>query len=192
VIERELRFLVERSRLLEACGADVLTQGQEILQGYLVADGTTAIRVRGRGHLAERDWTLTVKAPMTTLAQGEMEDVLEGSLRREVEIAVTASQAEELLGLCGDRIITKSRSLHLLGEHLWAEIDIFTGRWAGLVMVEVEFANVDQLRSFLPPDWFGRNVTSDPRFTNAGLATASASVERDLRLVIQAECDIGA
>jgi CYTH domain-containing protein len=197
VIERELRFLVNRSHLYDSLGRDVLHQGDEIWQGYLVADSTAAIRVRGRGNGTEVVWTLTVKAPMTASTQGESADVPVGSVRREVEIALTAGQAEELRGLCDDRIVTKSRSLIALtnsanGGQLWAEVDTFTGRWAGLVMVEVEFANSDQLRKFVPPGWFGREVTSDPRFTNAGLATASASVEEEIRVIIQAECGTAA
>ncbi len=196
MIERELRFLVDPAHLYDALGHGVLDQAEEIWQGYLVADRSAAIRVRGRGSGVEVVWTLTVKAPMAALTKGDGAEVPVGSVRREVEIALTAGQAEELLELCEERIVTKSRSLIALKDainnaELWAEVDFFTGRWAGLVMVEVEFSSADQLRNFVPPQWFGRDVTSDPRFTNAGLATASASAAADLRVIIQTECGSG-
>jgi CYTH domain-containing protein len=43
-----------------------------------------------------------------------------------------------------------------------------------LVVVEVEFASVDEALAFSPPDWFGPDVTGDSRYRNAALAVTQA------------------
>jgi len=181
VIEREFRYLVPQ------LGADQLVGvGVEISQGYLVADPTLAIRVRRTGVAPDQRATLTVKSAMNGSHEESHPWVREGSERHEVEIALTGPQAEELWPLCGDRIITKHRYFVDLPEGgLIAEIDVFSGRWTGLAMVEVEFVDRAQMGSFNPPEWFGRDVTSDSRFANAALALASPQETADLLARIQ-------
>ena len=50
------------------------------------------------------------------------------------------------------------------------ELDIYKGILNGLLVAEVEFLSIDQAKSFIPPDWFGREVTEDERFKNKNLA----------------------
>lgn len=201
MIERERRFLVNCDRL------PALTDGDLIEQGYLVADGNITVRVRRRSPIAlavaassietdtdltEGHWTMTVKAPLGIGREQLGEAPLSGSERREVEIALGQEQASELWGICGDQIVSKTRFLIPIDRGLVAEVDIFSGRWAGLMMVEVEFGDRIQMAGFLPPVWFGSEVTSDPRFTNAGLALAAPHKEAELRGIYEAECGTGA
>jgi adenylate cyclase len=187
VIEREFRYLVNLANLDQPLGP-----GVEITQGYLVADAALAIRVRLHGTDSDRRATLTVKSALPNVV-GDAELALPvGAQRHEVEIALAMEQAQELWPLCGDRIITKTRhviSLH--GSELRAEVDVFSGRWEGLVMAEVEFADRSQMLAFQPPPWCGADVTADPRFTNAGLALAAPEDVAELWNVIQAECGTG-
>ena len=53
---------------------------------------------------------------------------------------------------------------------LTAELDVYEGPCSGLQTVEVEFSSESQADEFVPPVWFGREVTGDARYTNAGLA----------------------
>lgn len=46
---------------------------------------------------------------------------------------------------------------------------MFRGENEGLVIAEIELPHEDTL--FEKPDWVGREVTSDPRYSNANLAT---------------------
>jgi adenylate cyclase len=39
-------------------------------------------------------------------------------------------------------------------------------------MVEVEFPSRREAEAFVPPPWFGEDVTDDPRWSNAALATS--------------------
>jgi adenylate cyclase len=184
VIEREFRYLVSLAHLTHL--RDV---GVEISQGYLVANGSLAIRVRRRVDGDQQTDTLTVKSALVD-AKNEWDTAATvGSERHEVEVDLTGQQADELWPLCANRIITKRRHLvDLPGGGLIAEVDVFSGRWVGLAMVEVEFADRAQMLAFEPPSWFGRNVTADPRFTNGALALASVPDEHELRKIIQAEC----
>ncbi len=49
-------------------------------------------------------------------------------------------------------------------------IRLFQHALAGFNYVEVEFSTVEQAKSFVPPDWFGREVTEDARFSYGTLA----------------------
>jgi len=49
------------------------------------------------------------------------------------------------------------------------ELDVFEGCLSPLVMAEVEFDSIEESDSFLPPDWFGREVTYDPKYHNSQL-----------------------
>jgi adenylate cyclase len=51
-----------------------------------------------------------------------------------------------------------------------AEVDVYTGRLAGLIVVEVEFSTRQEAEEFEPPAWFGDELTGDPRWSNAALA----------------------
>ncbi len=50
------------------------------------------------------------------------------------------------------------------------EVDVYHGELAGLVTAECEFASPEESRRFVPPDWFGREVTNDPAYKNQSLA----------------------
>ena len=58
-------------------------------------------------------------------------------------------------------------------EGLVAEVDVFHGRHDGLVLVEVEFPNTQTANNFVPPEWFGEDVSEDPCYRNSFLASMS-------------------
>lgn len=142
-VEIERKFLVAGSGWR---GGD----RQEIVQGYL-ASGPVTVRVRRAGNA----WLLTIKGPPS------------GLRRAEFEYPVPEADARELLALCGDRLIHKTRHRLRHGDHLW-EVDEFHDANAGLILAEVELQAADERPE--PPPWLGREVSSDPRFTNAALA----------------------
>ncbi|MBP9483819.1 MAG: adenylate cyclase, partial [Negativicutes bacterium] len=56
------------------------------------------------------------------------------------------------------------------GEHI-VSVDIYHGNeLTGLAVVEVEFDSLEAAASFVPPNWFGHEVTADQRYKNANLA----------------------
>jgi CYTH domain-containing protein len=50
------------------------------------------------------------------------------------------------------------------------EIDVFGEELVGLLVAEVEFESDEALAAFTAPGWFGREVSDDPRYTNASMA----------------------
>ncbi len=50
------------------------------------------------------------------------------------------------------------------------ELDVFSGGLSPLVMAEVEFPSTEAANAFLPPEWFGEEVTMDPAFHNGVLS----------------------
>lgn len=53
---------------------------------------------------------------------------------------------------------------------LMIELDIFDPPLAPLVMAEVEFGSREAAESFVPPEWFGEEVTYDKRYHNSYMA----------------------
>lgn len=128
----------------------------EIEQGYLLS--TPTVRVRRYG----AQCILTVKEHLS--ASGAI-------VNREEEFLMPEASYRQLLAKCDGRVVSKTRYRIPLGEGLVAELDVFHGRHQGLVLVEVEFASLDQAQSFVPPSWFADDVSADPRYRNSTLAS---------------------
>jgi adenylate cyclase len=145
-IEIERKFLVDLARLGRLAGGEVLQQG------YVATAGLTAVRVR---LVANRAW-LTLK--------GEPR----GTARSEFEYEIPMQDAREILAeFCG-AVIAKTRYRRDYQGHTW-EIDVFDGSNAGLVIAEVELDTETDAPAL--PDWVTEEVTGDPRYYNANLAT---------------------
>ena len=142
--EIERKFLVKNDRWR---GKGPAT---DYRQGYLTSDPRRTVRVRIAG---DRAW-LTIKSKPV------------GAVRSEFEYEIPPADAEQLLTLCDEPLIEKTR--HRIDHHgrLW-EVDEFHGANAGLVVVECELEHEDE--AIDPPDWLGREVTGDERYYNASL-----------------------
>jgi CYTH domain-containing protein len=123
-----------------------------VCQGYVAREGGRHVRVRQAGE----KFFLTVK-------DGE------GLDRGEVEILLTREQFEALWPLTEGRRVEKTRAVLPHGA-LRVEIDRFEGALAPLCVAEVEFASVAASEAFLPPDFFGEEITNRPGYRNAALA----------------------
>ena len=49
------------------------------------------------------------------------------------------------------------------------ELDVYHGLLENLLVGEIEFESLMDAQSFVPPDWFGREVTEDERYKNKSL-----------------------
>ena len=126
------------------------SEAQALSQGYLARDGHTVVRVRVSAAFA---W-LTVKGPTRGIG------------REEFEYPIPRSDGEALLALCGDRVVEKTRYI-LWEEGSRFEIDVFSGRNAGLVVAEIELQDPDQ--NFPHPPWLAEEVSLDIRYRNSEL-----------------------
>ena len=122
-----------------------------ILQGYLAVDGDTEVRVRRTPH----GDTLTKKHGV-------------GEVRVEEELALGSRQADALWELTEGRRLQKTRRLMRV-EGLEVSVDEYFGELEGLIVAEVEFDDEESSREFMPPAWFGREVTGEPAYANRTL-----------------------
>ena len=146
-VERERKFLV-------ATLPELPDDGRELRQGYLAIDGTVSVRVRDAG---DGDRTLTIKAG-------------HGATRTELEWPITEAEFEAAWEATGNRHVHKTR-YRIPSEGHMVDFDVFHGDHGGLLLAEVEFSSEQAVREFVPPSWFGSEVTDDESFTNASLAT---------------------
>lgn len=154
--ETERKFLVRADTWRELARDAPVT----LVQGYLHVDEDSEVRVRLRG---DDDAVLTVKRG------GRVE------ARTEVEVGLGVDEARRLLdeATVGAAVRKRRYLVDLPAEGddpaLVAEVDEFLGELEGLVVAEVELPDTS---TPLPDvDWLGREVTGDPAYYNATLAT---------------------
>jgi CYTH domain-containing protein len=124
---------------------------QRIAQGYLCTNPVVRIR------RSNEDYYLTYKG------KGLM-------VREEYNLPLTAEAFEHMLTKIDGILIDKTRHLIPLNGGLTAELDIFLGELAPLQIVEVEFDSVEDANAFIPPTWFGEDVTNSKKYHNSNLS----------------------
>lgn len=87
--------------------------------------------------------------------------------REEYNLPLTKESFEHLREKADGSVIKKTRYVIPYGE-LNIELDIFDYP-AGLVMAEVEFPSLVDADAFVKPDWFGEEVTQDPKYHNVNM-----------------------
>lgn len=90
-----------------------------------------------------------------------------GVAHTEYDLPLSKEGYEHLLQKADGNIITKTRYFIPLHDGLTAELDVFEGCFLGLAFVEVEFESLEQAESFVAPDWFGDDVTSNKKYHNS-------------------------
>ncbi len=83
----------------------------------------------------------------------------------EYNLPLNAGAYGHLLKKADGNIISKRRYMIPLGNYT-AETDIFEGIFKGIVMAEIEFPSANEAMGFVPPSWFGLEVTQDERYHN--------------------------
>ncbi|MBO9198862.1 MULTISPECIES: CYTH domain-containing protein [Niastella] len=146
-IEIERKFLVDKEKW------DQVTKEKQSLyrQGYMVSDPEKTIRVR----LTDKEAFLTIKG------------LTVGASRQEFEYPIPVYEAQQLLdGFC-DTVVSKIRYFIHHDNKLW-EVDEFLGDNEGLMVAEIELESEDE--AFSLPDWVGKEVTSEKKYSNSNLA----------------------
>jgi len=152
-----------------------------IEQGYLSTRPT--IRIRKKSYVDENnkkkdDFILTYKSKTKEAL------LIDSSIcaSNEVELPLTSESYLHLKEKIDRNLVEKTRYNIPLDNGLIAELDVFKGNLEGLVFVEVEFESEKQALSFIPPDWFGIDVSSDYRYKNVYLS--SITEKKDLEELI--------
>jgi len=145
MLEIERKFLVDTKKWMPK------NEGLKIIQGYLSVDKERVVRVRIKGNHA----FLTIKGNQ------------QGITRTEFEYEIPVNEASDLLTMCLDFPVSKTRYLEQIEGLTW-EIDIFDDANKGLVMAEVELENENQHVAL--PEWIIEEVSDDHRYFNAWLS----------------------
>ncbi len=92
--------------------------------------------------------------------------------REEYNLPLTETSYAHLLSKADGNVLTKTRYLLPCPgrEHLTIELDVFQGKFDGLILAEVEFETEDEARAFTPPEWFGEDVTFSGKYQNSRLS----------------------
>ena len=90
--------------------------------------------------------------------------------REEYEMPLSAEAFEHMLPKIDGILIDKIRYLIPLDEIHTAELDVFQGILAPLRLVEVEFESIEDANAFVPPAWFGDDVTNSGEYHNSNLS----------------------
>lgn len=129
----------------------------DLEQGYLSVNPVVRIRKDGDAYI------LTYKQ-----RKGQEENL---RVNHEVELPLSEESYVHLKDKIDGHLIRKTRYKIPIQGGLTAELDIFHGFYEGLKVVEVEFSSVEDAREFVPPDWFGEDVSGDHRYSNSSLST---------------------
>jgi len=158
-LEVERKFLLNLNDL----PADMATRGDvfELVQTYI--SYSPEMRVR---KINDIYYYFTMKLPRDTI----------GLAREEIEFIVTKDEYNDLLAKqVGDTIYKTRYQFYEQGTLI--AVDVYSGGLTGLAVVEAEFENVGQAEKYTPPEWFGKDITSDLRYKNANLARHGMPVD---------------
>lgn len=143
---------IERKFLIHTLPENLNTYPRkEIAQGYI--NRNPVVRIRR----SDDQYILTCKG------QGLM-------VREEFELPLTKEAFEHMKPKTDGIFIEKTRYLIPYDEKWTIELDVFHGELAPLVLAEVEFESVEEADCFIPPVWFGEDVTNSPQYHNSNLS----------------------
>ncbi|WP_199856756.1 CYTH domain-containing protein [Nocardia suismassiliense] len=156
MVEIERRFLISGRPLSLSDHPYV-----EISQGYLAVESNGGhVRLRR----AADELTLTAK-------RGS------GLVRAEYEVRLGLAEFRALWPATEGRRVEKSR--YRIGwQGTTIELDIYRGSLTGLLTAEVEFDSVAAADAFVPPAWFGSEITVEPAYRNHSLAACGTVPKR--------------
>ena len=145
-MEIERKFLIKKL-------PDNLTsyKARKIEQAYLCTD--PVVRVRRDNDV----YYLTYKSKGMIVSE-------------EYNLPLTKEAYGHLLAKADGNIITKTRYEIPEKDNLTIELDVFEGKFDGLLLAEVEFASEEEALGYIPPEWFGEDVSNSTKYHNSTLS----------------------
>lgn len=162
-VEIERKFLVEEKNLPDLSRQVYM----DIIQGYPEGSESSSLvyRLRQILHMSPTNSFLGEQYFQTIKGK-------EFKKRAEYETELLIQQFKLNWPMCSKIVLNKKRYVLPLQEygHLKMHLDIYKNNLKGLYSIEVEFESEEDCDNFNPPEWFGREVTDDIRFSNLHLA----------------------
>ena len=140
-IEIEKKFLIADDSFKKLSHTSI-----GITQGYIFSSKNKVLRVR-----------LTPDVSKIAIKSGR--DIV----RKEYEYIIPHEDAKQMLTLCENYLIRKTRYLVDFKGFTW-EIDVFHNDNKGLIVAEIELESKNQ--DFEKPNWIGDEVSNDKRYYN--------------------------
>jgi len=144
-VEIERKFLVDKTKWSPN------VPGIKMVQAYLGLAPYPTVRIRVAGEKA----FLTIK--------GRSESIV----RPEFEYEIPVEDAENMLELAISSPVEKTRYKIQHEDFTW-EVDVFSGRNAGLIVAEIELES--EAQDFPLPEWLLDEVSYDGRYYNSYLS----------------------
>ena len=147
---------IERKYLLKELPELKIYESHKIEQAYLCTGPVVRVRREDESYY------------MTYKGGGMM-------AREEYNLPLTKESYEHLSKKADGNIITKTRYLiplndSILNKELLIELDVFEGAFEGLYLAEIEFNSEEDANNFIPPNWFGEDVTFDGKYHNSKMS----------------------
>ncbi len=137
----------------------------DLEQAYISTEPVIRIRKKATTELSK--YILTVKST------GLM-------TRQEFELEIDENSYNNLLKKSEGNIISKSRYIIPLDNYLKLELDIFHGKFNGLIMGEIEFPDEESAKKYTSPEFLSEEVTFDTRFHNSTMSNMTDTDISDL------------
>ena len=148
---------IERKYLIHKLPEDLATYScRKIQRAYLCTK--PVIRIRRQ----DQDYYLTYKGG------GLM-------VREEYNLPLNKDAYQHLLKKADGIVLSKTRYLLPLTDTLTIELDVFDSPYQGLWLAEVEFPTEEEANAFVPPAWFGEDVTFSSAYHNSTLSGKTLS-----------------
>ena len=147
-MEIERKYLIDRKDLPKDYTSYLC---RHIEQGYLCTNPVVRIRKDNDQYI------------LTYKSSGLM-------IREEYNLPLSEEAYKSLRGKVDGRLIVKDRYMIPLGDSLTIELDLFKEDLSSLILAEVEFPDEESANTFVPPDWFGEDVTFSSKYHNSTLS----------------------
>lgn len=154
--EIERKWLVNFSKLPENLDS---FPNKKLVAGYYRGENNEKIRVRQEGD----KYFKVIKGQR--MNEGMVRDIGPG------DIEITKEEFEKLWSKTEGKRLSKIR-YYIPIQGFIIELDVYDDfKNEGFYTVEVEFASIDEGKKFIPPVWFGREVTNKKGYSSRSLAS---------------------
>lgn len=155
-LEIERKWLVNFSKLPKNLDS---YSSQRLIAGYYRGEKDEKVRIRQEG---DKYFTVTKGERME---EGMVKDIGLG------DIEITKEEFDRLWPTTDGKRLYKTRYFIPVGDFT-AELDVYDDfKKFDFYTIEVEFTSVDEGKKFIPPEWFGREVTSEKGYSSRSLAS---------------------
>ena len=163
-LEIERKFLISIENLPE--NLEEFPQ-KEIQQGYTtITENGTEVRIRKEQKNGEEKYYEQIKS-----GGGEIRfESPKVDLPEEVFDSLWKVKIKKGIEKTRYKIPYKYQDKQGVEKEVIIDLDVFKGDLKGHLTAEVEFENEEDSENFIPPDWFGEDLTGDERYKNQNLA----------------------